>query len=79
MININSDIYYDDVRLGSMNVGDTFLMDGLVCMIAKRNGYNFVLDLSTGEEYCSINSDNCAKLVVPIECNLSYRIKEKRG
>ena len=75
MIKINSDGYNRSVPLSSLCVGDTFLIEGSVCMIAKRNGHPFVLDLSTGKDYCSINVSNSLHRVTPIECELSYRIK----
>lgn len=67
--------YEPSVTLSSLHVGDTFLTEGRVCMIAKRNGHPFVLDLSTGKDYCSINPCNSARLVIPVECELSYKIK----
>jgi hypothetical protein len=75
MIKINSDGYNRVVSLSSLCVGDTFLIEGSVCMIAKRNGHPFVLDLSTGKDYCSINPSKSTRRVTPIECELSYRIK----
>lgn len=75
MIKINSDSYNPVVSLSSRCVGDTFLLEGNVCMIAERNGHPFVLDLSTGKDYCSINPNKSTHRVTPIECELSYRIK----
>lgn len=75
MIKINSANYTRSVPLNSLNEGDTFLLEGNVCMIARRNGHSFVLELSTGKDYCSINLRNTSKQVVPIECELSYSIK----
>lgn len=75
MIKINSNGYNRSVTLSSLCVGDTFLIEGSVCMIAKRNGHPFVLDLSTGKDCCSINPINSPRQVTPIECELSYRIK----
>ena len=75
MIKINSDDYNCSVPLNSLRMGDTFLIEGSICMIAKRSGHLFVLDLSTGKDYCSINPCNSSQRVIPIECELSYRIK----
>ena len=75
MIKISSDSYNPVVSLSSRCVGDTFLFEGNVCMIAERNGHPFVLDLSTGKDYCSINPNKSTHRVTPIECELSYRIK----
>lgn len=75
MIKINSDVYNYSVPLDSLYVGDTFLIEGSVCMIAQRNGHPFVLDLSTGKDYSSINPRSSSQRVTPIECELSYKIK----
>lgn len=75
MIKINSDGYNRSVPLSSLCVGDTFLIEGSVCMIAQRNGHPFVLDLNTGKDYSSINPRNSSQRVTPIECELSYKIK----
>lgn len=75
MIKINSEGYNCSVPLNSLRVGDTFLLEGSVCMIAKRNGHPFVLNLNTGNDYCTINPSKSSQLVTPIECELSYRIK----
>ena len=75
MIKINSEGYTRSVPLGTLCVGDTFLKEGSVCMIAKRNGHPFVLELTTGKDYGSINPTNSFQRVVPIECELSYKIK----
>lgn len=63
------------VALCSLCIGDTFLIDGRVCMLAKRNGHPFVLDLSTGKDYCSFSPNDASLSVIPIECELSYKIK----
>ena len=76
MIKINSDDYNCSVPLSYLHVGDTFLIGGNVCMIANRNGHPFVLNLGTGKTYCSINPNISPQLVVPIECELSYKIKQ---
>ncbi len=77
MIKINSNGYNHSVPLSSLRLGDTFLFEGNVCMLAKRNGHSFVLDLSTGKDYSSINPIYSSQLVTPIECELSYKIIEK--
>lgn len=74
MIKIQSDAYNRSVRLSSLCVGDTFLLEGNVCMIASRNGHPFVLDLSTGEDYPQVNPTNNPRPVVPIDCELSYKV-----
>lgn len=75
MIKINSGSYSLSVPLNSLCVGDTFLIEGSVCMIAERNGHPFVLDLSTGKNYGFFNPSDSFQQVIPIECELSYRIK----
>ena len=67
--------YEPSTPLSSLHVGDTFLLEGSVCMIAKRNGHPFVLDLHTGKDYYSINPSNSDRRVTLIECELLYRIK----
>lgn len=75
MIKINSEGYNRTVTLGALCVGDTFLMEGKVCMIALCNGLPFVVELATGKDYGSINPASSFRRVVPIECELSYKIK----
>lgn len=63
------------VPLNSLQVGDTFLHHGVVCMIANRNHHPFVLSLNNGEDEWAINLDTTSLLVIPVECKLSYQIK----
>lgn len=75
MIKIKSECREHTVPLSSLSMGDTFLLGKTVCMVAMRNGHPFVLDVTTGKDYTSINPSNCFEQVIPIECELSYRIK----
>lgn len=75
MIKINSDNFHHTVPLKSLCVGDTFLLEGSVCMIAQRNGHSFVLVLRNGKDYCSINPDTSTQPVIPVECELSYKVQ----
>ena len=75
MIKINSDIYNRSVPLSSLSIGDTFLFNGRVCMLAKRNGHPFVLDLSTGKDCGFFSPSDTTQRVTPIECELFYNFK----
>ena len=75
MIKIKPECREHTVPLGSLNIGDTFLLGKTVCMVATRNGHPFVLDVTLGKGYTSINLSNSSEQVIPIECELSYRIK----
>lgn len=63
-------------RLAIMAPGDTFLMDGCLCMLARRNGHDFVLNLSTGKDL-SVNPKGNGAYVYPVTCELSYKYEEK--
>lgn len=63
------------VPLKSLWVGDTFLLDDTVCMIASRNGHSFVLNLSNGKDDSSINLSTTPLLVTLVECKLLYQIE----
>ena len=39
------------VPLCSLNLGDTFLFDSRIGMIASRNGHDFPMELETGHEF----------------------------
>ena len=39
------------VQLGSLKLGDTFMFDSRIGMIASRNGHEFPLELATGHEF----------------------------
>jgi len=39
------------VPLSSLNLGDTFLFDSRIGMVASRNGHDFPLELATGHEF----------------------------
>lgn len=67
MIKINSNTYNRPISLRFLGVGDTFLMEGNLCTIIKRNGYLVVLDLNTGKDYCSIHPNNSFQQVIPVE------------
>ena len=79
MIKINSNKGRHHVPLATLNVGDTFLFEGKVCMLAiNRGGTSFVLDLSTGKDCLfPINPANDPQPVIPIDCELSYQIRQK--
>lgn len=60
--------------LSHMGLGETFLLEGVVCMIASRNGHHFVLDLVTGKDL-PIKVQGCMTSVRPVDCELSYKLK----
>jgi len=42
---------YRTVRLDTLKVGDTFMYDDRIGMMASRNGHDFPFDLTTGTEF----------------------------
>lgn len=42
------------VTLNDLKLGDCFLFDNRIGMIASRNGHDFPLDLSTGKEFYAV-------------------------
>ena len=46
-ISIKSIMNERGVKLGSLKIGDTFLYDSRIGVIACRNGHNYVMDFST--------------------------------
>lgn len=42
------------VMLNELKLGDCFLYDGRIGMIASRNGHDFPLDLATGKEFYAV-------------------------
>ena len=73
MIKIKSDCREHTVPLSSLSIGDTFLLGNTVFMVAIRNGHPFVLNVTTGKDF--FTPSNSSEKVIPIECELSYRIK----
>lgn len=74
------------VTLNDLKLGDCFLFDNRIGMVASRNGHDFPLDLSTGKEFYAvpparewIPHDRPAMLapsaeVVKISAELVYKI-----
>ena len=74
------------VTLNNLKLGDCFLFDNRIGMVASRNGHDFPLDLSTGKEFYAvpparewIPHDRPAMLapsaeVVKISAELVYKI-----
>lgn len=60
--------------LSHMGLGETFLLEGSLCMIASRNGHHFVLDLITGKDL-PIKIQGSMIHVSPVDCELSYTVK----
>lgn len=42
------------VTLNNLKLGDCFLFDNRIGMVASRNGHDFPLDLSTGKEFYAV-------------------------
>lgn len=42
------------VMLNDLKLGDCFLYDGRIGMMASRNGHDFPLDLATGKEFYAV-------------------------
>lgn len=75
MVKITSDKALSTVPVNTLSVGDTFLNGQDVCIIGRRNGHNFVMELATGKVLEGIDPVRDWKEVVPIECELTYKIK----
>ena len=69
------------VKLGNLEIGDTFLYDNRVGLMIERNGHAFPLDLTT----CRIfRRNHCANtytgemdndvVVLPIEIEMTYKV-----
>ena len=43
------------VTLNDLKLGDCFLFDNRIGMVASRNGHDFPLDLSTGKEFYAVS------------------------
>ncbi len=69
------------VKLGSLNIGDTFLYDNRVGVMIDRNGYAFPLDLTTCHGF---RRNHCANtytgemdndvVVLPVEIEMTYKV-----
>lgn len=66
------------VQLGSLELGDTFMFDSRIGMIACRNGQAFPLELATGYEFWTEESQRMLRPydeVIPVNCEIRYEIK----
>ena len=69
------------VALGSLKLGDTFLFDSRIGIIASRNGHYFPMELETGHEFWVENSAFPSAMlgpdaeVVRVDCELIFKIK----
>ena len=71
------------VPLGSLKLGDTFLYDNRIGVVASRNGHDFPLDFATcaefrvhtgrfhGAEYAVLSPE---AVVLPVEIELRYKV-----
>ena len=68
------------VLLGSLKLGDTFLYDNRIGVIACRNGHDYAMDFSTCcEMHRNSNSPYGPTLgpntvVLPVEVELNYKV-----
>ena len=72
------------VALHTLKVGDTFLYDNRVGVIASRNGHDFPLDLTTCSDFRKSFLYGAARqygevllgseIVLPVEIELTYKV-----
>ena len=68
------------VALHTLKVGDTFLCDNRVGVIADRNGLCFPLDLTTCSNFRHRHGDFCteelsgSEIVLPVEVEMTYKV-----
>lgn len=68
------------VELGSLNIGDTFLYDNRVGVIAARNGHEYPMDFATccemhyRAEYPYGPSLWPGAIVLPVSVELTYKV-----
>ena len=76
------------VPLCSLKLGDTFLFDSRIGMVASRNGHHFPLDFATGREFWIENPErpqvphNAPAMLAPqtevvrVDCELIFKVKD---
>lgn len=69
------------VKLGSLNIGDTFLFDNRVGVMIDRNGHAFPLDLTTCRNFRRNHCGNTYTgeldsdvIVLPVEIEMTYKV-----
>lgn len=74
------------VALHTLKVGDTFLYDNRVGVIASRNGHNFPMEFATCREFRVIDEHFWTKeydknpalsgseIVLPVEVEMTYKV-----
>lgn len=68
------------VQLGSLKVGDTFLYDNRVGVIASRNGHDYPMDFTTCCEmavhgtYPFVKTLPPETIVLPVEVEMTYKV-----
>lgn len=74
------------VALHTLNVGDTFMYDNRVGVIASRNGHDFPMEFSTCREFRVVDEHFWAKgcdknhtlsgseIVLPVEVEMTYKV-----
>lgn len=78
---------YNTVRLDTLKVGDTFMYNNRIGMLASRNGHDFPLDLATGTEFYHKQPErprmphnrpamlDPSALVIRVDAELIYKIR----
>lgn len=74
------------VELGSLKVGDTFMYDNRIGVIASRNGHDFPMEFSTcrefpksrlAREWIPLNQTDMlspSEIVLPVEIEMTYKV-----
>lgn len=73
------------VKLGSLKVGDTFMYDNRIGVIASRNGHDFPMEFSTCNEFKTVrpygkwDTYKASMLtpdtvVLPVSVELTYKV-----
>lgn len=69
------------VKLGSLNIGDTFIYDNRVGVMIDRNGHAFPLDLTTCRNFRRNHCGNTYTgeldndvVVLPVEVEMTFKV-----
>ena len=85
-ITINREKNNRGVPLSTLNVGDTFMYDNRIGVIASRNGHPFPMEFSTCREFSkrrpprewipqsTIEMLSLTETVLPVEVELAYKV-----
>lgn len=69
------------VKLGSLDIGDTFLYDNRVGLMVERNGHAFPIDFTTCRNFRRNHCGNTYTgeldndvIVLPVDVEITYRV-----